>query len=705
YDASGRFKTKITDIYGLETTYTYDGATGDVATQTSPYGQTTTYTTDGWQRLIEAKDYLNNATTYEYRQEALSGEGMCFTKLVDYPNGKDIKQWYNDMGFLVLKQQLGLNGQWKNIRSGFDVIGRVTSESEPYLGSSPSQWNTTNFDGYGRVTSKQFYTGQVVTTSYNGLQTTVDDGIKTITTTKDIFGNIITLQDPGGTINYTYHGNGELKSADYGSHTVSTTIDGWGHRVSLTDPAIGTISYRYNILGEITQETTPKGVTTTIYDSFGRVSGKVVTGDRTNLSMTYTYDATNKQLKSIAGLNQRSGTSTMYNYDFFYDSQSRLNKVTEQTDHGNFEKRLTYNSFEKVETEHFITTDLGTGTSSSIRVKNVYDDSGILEEVRNDFNNDLLWKLNSENARSQQLNVTLGNGITQTRQYNNFGFVTNMTDEQTTTGGVQAMKLDYDFDENRGNLSSRKNYAFTNWNESFVYDNLDRLTTISGPANRSHDYDQYGRITLNSNVGTYAYAADSRYQLQSIDLNDQGDIFFQGQGQQVVTFNAFKKPVEMSATGNGKVSMEYSPLMSRAQAYYGGDQEIKQQRRFHKQYAGLVPVEIVNDHVTGGTKIITYIAGDQYTAPIAHIKRTDSQQGNLNEYHYLHRDYLGSILAITNESGQLQEERQFGAWGTVDNYRDHLGNSEFSHLSLIGRGYTGHEHFFEVGLIHMNGRL
>src|SRR5690606_21629835 len=27
------------------------------------------------------------------------------------------------------------------------------------------------------------------------------------------------------------------------------------------------------------------------------------------------------------------------------------------------------------------------------------------------------------------------------------------------------------------------------------------------------------------------------------------------------------------------------------------------------------------------------------------------------------------------------------------------------HNSLLGRGYTGHEHFFEVGLIHMNGRM
>ncbi|MEM0931589.1 MAG: RHS repeat-associated core domain-containing protein [Bacteroidota bacterium] len=51
------------------------------------------------------------------------------------------------------------------------------------------------------------------------------------------------------------------------------------------------------------------------------------------------------------------------------------------------------------------------------------------------------------------------------------------------------------------------------------------------------------------------------------------------------------------------------------------------------------------------------------------------------------------------------KERQFGAWGTVDQFSDSSGGTAFAHTSLLGRGYTGHEHFFEVGLIHMNGRM
>ena len=52
------------------------------------------------------------------------------------------------------------------------------------------------------------------------------------------------------------------------------------------------------------------------------------------------------------------------------------------------------------------------------------------------------------------------------------------------------------------------------------------------------------------------------------------------------------------------------------------------------------------------------------------------------------------------------EQRQFGAWGEVDTYKTQNTEIEFSQeTSLLNRGYTGHEHFTGVALIHMNGRM
>jgi RHS repeat-associated protein len=207
-------------------------------------------------------------------------------------------------------------------------------------------------------------------------------------------------------------------------------------------------------------------------------------------------------------------------------------------------------------------------------------------------------------------------------------------------------------------------------------------------------------------VGDYNYFNNNPYRLENIDLNNQGDLYYQQHNLQQVKYNAFKKPIEINEEGKGRVDFEYGPLMNRTQAYYGGTAVNKLNRTFRKSYSSIFPVEIIENNAEGNSKIITYIGGDAYSAPIAHIKvDNDGLGNNINEYHYLHRDYLSSILAITDSSGIVQEQTQFGAWGVVDKFINFNSETAFSHNSLLGRGYTGHEHFFEVSLIHMNGRM
>ena len=238
--------------------------------------------------------------------------------------------------------------------------------------------------------------------------------------------------------------------------------------------------------------------------------------------------------------------------------------------------------------------------------------------------------------------------------------------------------------------------------ERFSYDNIDRLTAINGAVSKTQSYEADGRITENSDLGAYNYDPNNRYRLKTMDLNEKGQAYYGQHTKQEVTYNAFKKPVEVHEKGQGRVSFQYGPLMGRSHAYYGGEEEDKLERRYRKYYSSIVPVEIVQDRETGTDKIITYVHGGPYDAPAVHIKQT----GNNSSFYYLHRDYLGSILAITNIAGSLAEQRHFGSWGTVDYFSKGLQKSEFNHEnSLLSRGYTGHEHFFSVGLIHMNGRM
>ncbi|PWL39603.1 hypothetical protein DKG77_01860 [Flagellimonas aquimarina] len=696
-----RFLTKYIDIDSLNTTFTYEASSGLLKSTTDSYQLTTYYGHDLWGRIISETDYLGNITQYgtQYLQD-----GGTKTS-VDYPQGSKEESTFNAFGWEIKTGALSLNNEWSYTSYEYDASGRLIKESEPHKGS-PSQWNVTNFDEYSRVVSQQLYTGRNITvTSYSGLSSTVNDGVKNVTTTLDALGNTIKVVDLGGTIDYTYHASGQLKSADYGGNLVTVGVDGWGRKTSLNDPSAGNYTYKYNNYGELLEQTSPKGTTTYQYDGEGKVTSKTITGDFTDLSLTYEYhEATTKQLKKITGTDNLNAGRT-YLYEYFYDTYERPKKITENTGLASFEYEITYDpTYGRVWKEEQISTLAG-GISKAITTRNEYDTSGILTEIWNEGTPLKLWELSEINARGQELTVNLGNGITQAKTYDAYGYLTKIEDKESGTAPnpTVALHTEYDFNVQRGNLNSRENFGFS-WQETFNYDIQDRLIDISGDVSHAKTYKNNGNVDNNDALGDYVYGnTNKKYRLTEIDPNSAGDTYFQQHPTQQISYNAFKKPVEIHQTGHGRVSFEYGPLMNRSTAYYGGEQQDQALRRFVKHYSAIIPAEIVQDTQAGTSKIVTYVGGDAYTAPVVHIKQEGG--GNLDEYHYLHRDYLGSILAITDADGDVKEERQFGAWGSVDQFLDSGAGTTFDHTALLGRGYTGHEHFFEVGLIHMNGRM
>ena len=71
---------------------------------------------------------------------------------------------------------------------------------------------------------------------------------------------------------------------------------------------------------------------------------------------------------------------------------------------------------------------------------------------------------------------------------------------------------------------------------------------------------------------------------------------------------------------------------------------------------------------------------------------------------YFHKDHLGSIAVITNESGAVVERDSHDAWGKrrFPNGDDDPAGAITSQTT---RGFTGHEELASVGLVHMNGRV
>lgn len=166
-----------------------------------------------------------------------------------------------------------------------------------------------------------------------------------------------------------------------------------------------------------------------------------------------------------------------------------------------------------------------------------------------------------------------------------------------------------------------------------------------------------------------------------------------------ISYNTWKSPYEIEETGVDKISFIYNQMNKRSSMFYGGLQADKMERQYRKHYSADGSMEIKHNTATGEVEFITYIGGDGYSAPV--VLKSD---GTTQEYLYLHRDYLGSIIAITNQAGSVVEKRLFDAWGEVIKVVDGQ-DTILTGFAVLDRGYTGHEHLQSVALIHMNGRL
>ena len=65
--------------------------------------------------------------------------------------------------------------------------------------------------------------------------------------------------------------------------------------------------------------------------------------------------------------------------------------------------------------------------------------------------------------------------------------------------------------------------------------------------------------------------------------------------------------------------------------------------------------------------------------------------------------YLASFDKVTNSSGTVVDSYSFDAWGNRRSTSDWTA-AETGVTHLFNRGFTGHEHLDEFGLINMNGR-
>lgn len=169
---------------------------------------------------------------------------------------------------------------------------------------------------------------------------------------------------------------------------------------------------------------------------------------------------------------------------------------------------------------------------------------------------------------------------------------------------------------------------------------------------------------------------------------------------QVISYNAFNS-VSKIIENNNELQFTYGADGQRRKMQHLINGSLQKTTYYLGDYEKII--------AANGTETeIHYISGSEGLAAIK-LTVTENNQTN-NETYYAHNNYLGSILSLTDDNGVVVYEQNFDAWGKERN----VSNWTYTNVSKVGtisgfewlkRGYTGHEHLSQFGLINMNGRL
>lgn len=648
--------TSSTDALGNSVSYTYDSY-GRVASETDNTG-TTTFSYDEMGRVVETH-YPDGSTTGIAYAWTSNGYKVTTTSTTS----PTTTVFYDARNRETQTARTVYDGSVK-IDKTYDEYGRINKISIPYTSSSASSWDEFSYDNYDRIAQESKATGPTISYSYSGNTMTVSNGQNTVVKTFDAMGRLAQVTDNSGTTTYSLHANGSPLSINVLGNNVTFTYDSYGRRTSMSDPSHGTTSYVYDADGNTSEITDANGNTTEItYDQYGRMTSK----EHDEFTTTYTYNNTFNKLASVTSTN---GTSTTITYDTYGRvSVSRENATSNVW----FQQTHTYDSSGKITSTAYESNNGVLGT------ENYTYTNQTLSQVK--WGTNSIFKLYStspqglpalvESGSVNRIYAYLSNGLPAARLL--------MKEGHTLKNQVLL------HDSSSGNITGRRDFL-TNITENFSYDALDRLTSYGGV---SVSYDNYGNITSKGDVGTYGYNdSDKPFAVTDVTLNGTTLL-----GSQSIAYTSFNRPESISENGytatftynanddRVRMVMQHNNVDSLTRYYLGGRYEA--------------------DVVNGSTTERLYLGGSYYDGFAVLIK-----QGNTSSVYHISRDHLGSITHIFDSNGTIVQELSYDAWGRLRNPQNQVVYAPGSEpVLLLGRGYCGHEHLREFGLINMNARL
>ncbi|HEX2920399.1 MAG TPA: RHS repeat-associated core domain-containing protein [Bacteroidales bacterium] len=686
YTADGRFPLTKTDVLQNTESFVYSDETGLLQSQTDINGFVTNYYYDGFGRLKKTiyHDKMEEMASLFWTGDNPSApSGSTYYSVKQASGSAPVTTYYDKFGKVLRTSTIGLTGNIVNQDKLYDFAQRPWRESLPYFSGSTPLWNTTEYDAYNRVSSLQNADGSFATYSYGVREVSVTSGKtghtqKTSKKTNSLGETIESIDNGLNKVITRYYASGLPKEMQIDGSTFKTqfTYDIYGNRDTINDPDAGKIVNVYTALGNLKSTKDNKNqVTTYEYDLAGRVTSEQING----VSTVYAYDQS--LLGVTNSVNYNNGSNTIY---FNYDSGTgQLLSQTETTQQNGVSKALTtwytYDAFGRMKNQNW---------STGYQVSKTYNDKGYLTKISDSGHT--LWEATAENALGQITSFNQGSYNTSVA-YNEFGDLQGMS-----TAGVRNMS--YGFDDLK-NLNFRFD-NLTNQKEVFIYDNLNRLTTIEYYHNNSHNssgdrtmyYDNLGNITGKTKIasqGDINYGEENYgpHALTSIDNASYYPL------RQLITYTPFNKIFSITDT------LPDNSLRNLVLTY-GIDEQRKKTVYTHnsttitKYFFG--DYEEVNNGST--TNKYFFVSSPTGICAIYFI-----EGANPGKLYYTFTDHLGSLTELVDASTGAVTRQSFDAWGNKRDVSDWTIPATYN--LFADRGFTGHEHLEEFELINMNGRV
>ena len=434
-------------------------------------------------------------------------------------------------------------------------------------------------------------------------------------------------------------------------------------------------SYAYDGFDRLDITTYPDTTTEVLgYDKASNITSRK---NRRNQTIAYAYDALNR-------LDTKTPPDTgLVDYD--YDPGSRLTDVTDSNGTTHYDYVPGVNRLQSV--------TYGYGGPSPRVVSYLYDAAGnrtrltypdgganYITYVWDQMNRLDEVKDSSESAiadyaydtLSRRTQADLLNGTRAEYGYDEIDRLTSLVNKKVSPESIFSEYLFALYDD-VGNLKqmARDGNAYT-----FGYDAIYQLKTTDYPeghhsADKTNYYDALGNRTSVIGDGLESYTTNNLNQytrVGGVDFSYDGDGNLTDDGTSLYEYDSENRlnAVRRKSDNELVAEYEYDPFGRRTRKtlhltpsttnfIYDGDQ-------------------VIEERNSGGSVLATYVYGPGIDECLS-MERS-------GETYYYHYDRLGSVVNLSDSSGDLAETYQYDAWGNADTYGS-VGNPYF----FTGRRY------------------